>query len=55
MKHYAVAYMRDHTESFKYTRSVLTTLERQCREEIQRLGGNPMLEAIIDVLSLDNK
>ncbi|KAG8930314.1 geranylgeranyl pyrophosphate synthetase [Tulasnella sp. 419] len=52
-KQYAVKYMETKTNSFDYTRAVLTKLESQAREEIKRLGGNPKLEAIIDLLSLE--
>lgn len=45
--------MRDHTKSFAYTLQVLSNLERQAREEIARLGGNPQLSAILDSLSID--
>ncbi|KAF8510490.1 terpenoid synthase [Gautieria morchelliformis] len=52
-KRYVVDYMRDHTRSFAYTLQVLRNLERQAREEIERLGGNPQLSAILDSLSVD--
>jgi len=51
-KRYVVDYMRDHTKSFEYTVQVLDNLERQAREEIGRLGGNPALIAIVDALSV---
>lgn len=44
--------MRDHTQSFAYTLRVLHNLERQARDEIERLGGNPQLSAILDLLSV---
>jgi geranylgeranyl diphosphate synthase, type III len=50
MKRHTIAYLRDHTHSFEYTRKVMTTLERQARAEIARLGGNPGLEAILDAM-----
>lgn len=50
LKRHTIAYLRDHTKSFVYTRKVLITLERQAREEIARLGGNAGLEAIIDIM-----
>lgn len=52
MKHYAVKYMRDHTASFAYTMGVLDKLDRQARDEVARLGGNPKLEAILDALKV---
>jgi len=51
-KQYVVNYMRDRTKSFQYTWKVLDTLERQSREEIRRLGGNPKLEVLMDVLAV---
>jgi len=53
-KHYVVDYMRDHTRSFDYTRGVLSTLERQAKEEIERLGGNPQLLEILESLSINS-
>lgn len=51
-KQYVIDYMRDRTKSFQYTWKVLDALERQAREEIQRLGGNPKLEALMDLLTV---
>ena len=53
-KRYVIDYMRGHTQSFAYTLRVLQNLERQAREEIERLGGNPQLSAILDSLSVDS-
>ncbi|XP_043273504.1 geranylgeranyl pyrophosphate synthase [Venturia canescens] len=36
--------------SFAYTRSVLEELDKSAREEIERLGGNPKLTALLDEL-----
>lgn len=49
-KAYAVSYMRDQTGSLAYTRDVLSCLEEQANEEVRRLGGNPALEAIFDLM-----
>lgn len=51
-KQYVIDYMRDRTKSFQYTWKVLDALERQAREEIQRLGGNPKLEALMNLLAV---
>jgi len=51
-KRYAISYMRDNTESFKYTREVLKTLDKQLRAEVQRLGGNARLEALLENLKV---
>ncbi|KAG2037887.1 isoprenoid synthase domain-containing protein [Suillus americanus] len=53
LKHHTINYLRDTTKSFDYTLAVLRKLERQGRAEIARLGGNPMLSAIMDKLSVD--
>jgi geranylgeranyl diphosphate synthase type 3 len=47
--------MQNHTKSFEYTLQVLCNLERQAREEIQRLGGNQALIAIVDALSIKSR
>jgi len=36
--------------SFEYTRSVLKELDQSARDEIERLGGNPLLTAVLDEL-----
>lgn len=42
--------------SFDYTRDTLIQLDRDARDEVQRLGGNPHMEAILDeLLSWDRK
>lgn len=50
LKHYAIDYLRTKTKSFDYTLMVMQSLEQQARDEIARLGGNPKLEMILDVL-----
>jgi geranylgeranyl diphosphate synthase, type III len=53
LKTHTISYLKDHTKSFDYTLSVLRTLEKQTRDEIQRLGGNSKLEGIVDTLHVD--
>ncbi|KIM76617.1 hypothetical protein PILCRDRAFT_797172 [Piloderma croceum F 1598] len=53
LKTHTISYLKDHTKSFDYTLSVLRTLEKQTRDEIQRLGGNLKLEGIVDTLHVD--
>ncbi|KAJ8586448.1 terpenoid synthase [Rhizopogon salebrosus TDB-379] len=53
LKHHAINYLRDTTKSFDYTLAVLKKLETQARAELERLGGNPMLSAILDKLHVD--
>ncbi|KAI8365948.1 geranylgeranyl pyrophosphate synthase [Radiomyces spectabilis] len=40
------------TQTFAYCKTFLAKLEREARQEIQDLGGNPMLEKILDLLSV---
>ncbi|GAA93487.1 uncharacterized protein L969DRAFT_89264 [Mixia osmundae IAM 14324] len=51
LKAWAVAYMQE-TGSFAYCRDVLSRLDVQAREEIERLGGNPLLLKIIDKMRI---
>ncbi|KIJ66066.1 hypothetical protein HYDPIDRAFT_87429 [Hydnomerulius pinastri MD-312] len=53
LKHHTISYLRDSTRSFDYTLSVLRSLERQARAEVMQLGGNPILEMILDRLRVD--
>ncbi|KAG5634788.1 hypothetical protein H0H81_000795, partial [Sphagnurus paluster] len=50
----AVEYIRHDTKSFAYTVSVLDVLERRLRHEVERLGGNVILERIIDFLHIES-
>jgi geranylgeranyl diphosphate synthase type 3 len=50
LKHHAIDYLRTKTKSFDYTLVVMQSLEQQAREEIARLGGNPKLEMMLDIL-----
>ena len=54
IKLYCVQYMRDETHSFQYTCSVLTELDLGARKEIEKLGGNKGLIAILDRLKLES-
>ncbi|WVO15164.1 hypothetical protein L204_102808 [Cryptococcus depauperatus] len=53
-KQHIVDYLRDHTHSFAYTRSVIKQLEKAIMEEIMELGGNKGLEAVIRSLALED-
>jgi len=53
LKTHTISYLKNHTKSFDYTLSVLRTLEKQTRDEIQRLGGNLKLEGIVDTLHVN--
>ncbi|KAG9001935.1 geranylgeranyl pyrophosphate synthetase [Tulasnella sp. JGI-2019a] len=52
MKRYAINYMDDHTDSFRYTEGVMTRLDKQARDEVARLGGNPHLDVILNMLKI---
>ncbi|KAI9441555.1 terpenoid synthase [Lactarius indigo] len=52
LKHHAISYLRDHSKSFEYTRGVLQILEKQVLDEIERLGGNPMLLNVLQTLQI---
>ncbi|KAL1692559.1 isoprenoid synthase domain-containing protein [Schizophyllum commune] len=53
LKIHTISYLKDRTKSFEYTLDVLDSLEKQMRQEIVRLGGNPSLMKIVDLLSVD--
>jgi geranylgeranyl diphosphate synthase type 3 len=55
LKIHTINYLKNQTKSFEYTLSVLTNLEAQTRAEIARLGGNRGLEAIMDLLHVDER
>jgi hypothetical protein len=46
--------MRDETQSFAYTRAVLGELDMGARHQIEKLGGNQGLIAILDKLKIEN-
>ncbi|CAD6910811.1 unnamed protein product [Tilletia caries] len=49
-KSYAVAYMRDQTHSFAYTRNVLRRLDEQARREVERIAGEWRSTRGVDVV-----
>ena len=52
LKHHAIDYLRDHSKSFEYTREVIGHLEKSVSDEIERLGGNPMLQEVLQTLRI---
>lgn len=52
LKYHAIDYLRDHSKSFEYTHDVLTILEKRVLDEIERLGGNPMLQDVLQALHI---
>jgi hypothetical protein len=53
LKIHAISYLKDHSESFEYTVSVLRVIEAKTRAEIAKLGGNIGLDRIMDPLHVD--
>lgn len=49
MKRYCITLL-DKFGSFSHTRDTLSQLNRDARDEVARLGGNPAMEAILDEL-----
>ena len=49
IKQYALKLM-ENTGSFEYTRKHLAKTEKSARDEIARLGGNPKLDGLLDLL-----
>lgn len=52
LKKHTVDYLAIQTKSFAYTRKVLADLYTQVKDEVARLGGNKMLEAILERLDV---
>lgn len=52
LKHLTISFLKEVTNSFEYTLSVLNSLEAQARTEVARLGGNPKLDAILNKLTV---
>ncbi|KAJ7588050.1 isoprenoid synthase domain-containing protein [Mycena floridula] len=52
LKIHAISHMETVTKSFEYTMEVLSILEGEVRKEIARLGGNALLEGVIDILKV---
>lgn len=42
--------MQDRLKSFEYTLEVLRAMQRLADEEVKKLGGNPRLERLLDLL-----
>ncbi|KAG2151399.1 farnesyltranstransferase [Suillus clintonianus] len=53
LKHHTIDYLKNTTKSFDYTLAVLKKLEQQARGELERLGGNPLLSALLDKLHVN--
>ncbi|XP_076289273.1 geranylgeranyl pyrophosphate synthase quemao isoform X1 [Lasioglossum baleicum] len=54
VKHYCINLL-EKFGSFAYTEAVLEELDKKARNEIQRLGGNPLLISLLDEILLDFK
>jgi len=53
LKTHVISYLEKETKSFEYTLTVMSTLEKQVKGEIERLGGNTKLEGIVEHLHVD--
>jgi len=53
LKQFAIKIMKE-SGSFNYTKHYLSQTEKKARDEVQRLGGNPMLEQIMDFLCIED-
>jgi len=51
LKKHVITYLANSTHSFVYTLSVMDTFRNRVIREIERLGGNPGLDAIVELLS----
>ena len=49
----AIDHLTDVTKSYDYTVEVMQKLEDQTRAEMKRLGGNEILETLINYLHVD--
>ena len=49
VKRYCVSLL-DKFGSLEYTRKTLEELDKQARDEIAKLGGNPLIEKVLDSL-----
>jgi geranylgeranyl diphosphate synthase, type III len=49
VKRYCVNLL-DKFGSFEYTRQVLAQLDNEARDEVANLGGNPLMESLLDEL-----
>jgi geranylgeranyl diphosphate synthase type 3 len=49
MKKYCITLL-EKFGSFSYTRKILEELDTEARAEVAKLGGNPLLEAVLDEL-----
>lgn len=50
LKYKAIAYLKDSTHSFDYTLSAMRSLEKLVQEETAKLGGNRILETLLERL-----
>jgi len=51
LKKHVIGYLANSTNSFTYTLSVMDEFRSKVISEIERLGGNPRLDAIVELLS----
>lgn len=51
LKKHVIGYLANSTHSFVYTLSVMDMFRNKVIREIERLGGNSRLDAIVELLS----
>ena len=51
LKKHVIGYLAKSTNSFEYTLSVMEKFRHKVISEIKRLGGNPDMDAIVELLS----
>lgn len=54
VKKYCITLL-DKFGSFEYTHNILKQLDEEARAEVARLGGNPLMEGILDELLTWNR
>jgi len=55
LKERTIEYLKNKTKSFDYTLNALASVEFQMRAELERLGGSPRLQKIMDALRVDKR
>jgi len=51
LKKHVIGYLANTTHSFTYTLSIMDTFREKVKRELERVGGNPKMEAIVELLS----
>lgn len=51
LKKHVISYLDNSTNSFEYTLSVMDKFRSKVISEIERLGGNPSMDEVVESLS----